>query len=50
MLVEVMTDNKKRTVSELRHYFVKHGGNLGSAGSVAWMFKKRGSIAIEKSW
>ncbi len=49
MLVEVTTDNRNRTVSEIRHMFTKGGGNLGEAGSVAWMFSKKGYIAIEKS-
>src|SRR3989339_29604 len=40
ILVEAMTDNPTRTVSELRNVFSKHGGNLGSEGCVAWMFKK----------
>jgi YebC/PmpR family DNA-binding regulatory protein len=49
MIVEVVTDNRNRTVSEIRHVFSKNGGNMGEAGSVAWMFKKKGYIAIEKS-
>jgi len=48
VLVEVMTDNKNRTVSEIRHIFSKHGGNLGENGCVAWMFEKKGSIVIGK--
>ncbi|HJZ11870.1 MAG TPA: YebC/PmpR family DNA-binding transcriptional regulator, partial [Acidobacteriota bacterium] len=48
VLVEVMTDNKNRTVSELRHVFSRNGGNMAEAGSVAWMFSKRGSIVIDK--
>jgi YebC/PmpR family DNA-binding regulatory protein len=48
MLVEIMTDNKNRTVSEIRHIFSKQGGNMGEAGSVAWMFHKSGYIAVEK--
>ncbi len=46
ILVEGTTDNRNRTVSEIRHIFSKHGGNLGGAGSVAYMFKPRGVIAI----
>jgi YebC/PmpR family DNA-binding regulatory protein len=46
ILVEGTTDNRNRTVSEIRHIFTKHGGNLGGAGSVAYMFKPRGVIAI----
>lgn len=49
MLVETMTDNRNRTVAELRHLFTKHGGSLGEAGSVAWMFDKKGLIVIDKS-
>ncbi len=48
VLVEVMTDNKNRTVAEIRHIFSKHGGNLGENGCVAWMFDKKGSILIDK--
>ena len=46
ILVEATTDNRNRTVSEIRHLFTKHGGNMGGAGSVAYMFKPRGYIAI----
>ena len=46
MLIEVMTDNKNRTVSEIRYMLTKHGGNLGGAGSVAWMFDTKGIITI----
>ncbi len=48
ILVECATDNKNRTVSELRHLFTKHGGNLGESGSVAWMFAKRGYFALPR--
>ena len=48
VLVEVMTDNKNRTVAEIRHIFSKHGGNLGENGCVSWMFDKKGSILIDK--
>jgi len=47
--VEVSTDNRNRTVSEIRHAFGKNGGNMGEAGSVAWMFKKKGDIVIPKA-
>jgi YebC/PmpR family DNA-binding regulatory protein len=47
VLVEVMTDNKNRTVAEVRHAFNKCGGNLGTDGSVAYLFEKRGQILIE---
>jgi YebC/PmpR family DNA-binding regulatory protein len=49
LLVEVTTDNRNRTVSEIRHTFGKNGGNLGEAGSVAWMFHKKGYIVVPKS-
>ena len=49
MLVETMTDNRNRTVAELRHLFSKNGGNLGEAGSVAWMFDKKGLIVVDKA-
>ncbi|MBW2631503.1 MAG: YebC/PmpR family DNA-binding transcriptional regulator [Deltaproteobacteria bacterium] len=48
VLVEVMTDNKNRTVAEIRHIFSKHGGNLGENGCVSWMFEKKGSIIFSK--
>ncbi len=47
VLVEVLTDNKNRAASEVRHSFNKYGGNLGEPGSVAWMFGKKGSIVFE---
>ena len=43
-----MTDNKNRTVAEVRHIFSKHGGNLGENGCVGWIFSKKGSIVIDK--
>jgi len=49
MMVEVATDNKNRTVSEIRHLFSRFGGNLGEANCVAWMFSKRGSVTVEKA-
>ncbi|HTX77838.1 MAG TPA: YebC/PmpR family DNA-binding transcriptional regulator [Terracidiphilus sp.] len=49
ILVEVTTDNRNRTVSEIRHTFSKNGGNLGSSGSVMHMFSKKGVITVEKS-
>ena len=49
VLVELTTDNRNRTVSEIRHAFGKNGGNLGESGSVAWMFKKKGDIVVAKS-
>lgn len=47
VLVETMTDNVNRTVSEVRHGFTKHGGNLGTSGSVAYLFSKRGELWFE---
>jgi len=49
LLVEVTTDNRNRTVSEIRHAFTKGGGNMGEAGSVSWMFQKKGSIIVSKA-
>ena len=46
ILVETMTDNKNRTVAEVRHAFSRGGGNLGTDGSVAFMFEKRGQISL----
>ncbi len=48
ILMEVLTDNKKRTVAEIRHLITKYGGNLGENGSVAWMFDRKGMITIKK--
>ena len=48
ILVDCMTDNKNRTVADIRHYFSKSGGNLGESGCVSWMFEKKGSIMIDK--
>jgi YebC/PmpR family DNA-binding regulatory protein len=47
--LEVLTDNKNRTVSELRHIFTKNGGRMGESGCVAWMFKRKGYIVIDKT-
>ena len=49
VIVEIMTDNKNRTVAEIRHIFSKHGGNLGENGCVAWIFAKKGSIVIDRN-
>src|SRR3954452_21706423 len=49
VIIDVLTDNKNRTVGELRHALTKHGGTLAEANAVAWMFSKRGYIVIEKS-
>ncbi len=48
VLVECMTDNRNRTVADVRHYFAKSNGNLGENGCVAWMFDKRGQILVDK--
>jgi YebC/PmpR family DNA-binding regulatory protein len=47
IFVETQTDNRVRTVAEIRHLFSKHGGNMGESGSVAWMLHKKGSIIID---
>ena len=47
VMVDCMTDNRNRTASEVRHAFTKHGGNLGTDGSVAYMFSKQGIISYE---
>ena len=48
LMVEVLTDNKNRAVGEIRHLLTKHGGNLGSANSVAWLFDKRGYVLVDR--
>lgn len=49
VLVECMTDNRNRTVAEVRSFFSKSGGNLGETGCVSWMFDKKGSLLVDKS-
>jgi YebC/PmpR family DNA-binding regulatory protein len=49
LLIEAMTDNRNRTVAEIRHLFSKNGGNLGESGSVGWMFEKKGYILVDKA-
>ena len=49
VLMEVLTDNKNRTVADIRHIMTKHGGNLGENGSVSWMFNKKGEIILDLS-
>ncbi|RMG70205.1 MAG: YebC/PmpR family DNA-binding transcriptional regulator, partial [Nitrospirae bacterium] len=49
LLIEVLTDNKNRTVSEIRHLLSKHGGSLGEAGCVSWIFEKKGLILVDKN-
>ena len=48
IMMEIITDNRNRTVADIRHLLTKHGGNLGENGSVSWMFDKKGQIIIEK--
>ncbi|MEW5762284.1 MAG: YebC/PmpR family DNA-binding transcriptional regulator [Bacillota bacterium] len=48
ILVRTLTDNRNRTAAEIRHLFSKHGGNLGEAGCVAWMFEPRGLIIVDR--
>jgi len=48
IIVDVLTDNKNRAVSEIRHAFSKNGGNLGAEGAVSWMFTKKGVISVDK--
>jgi len=48
IIVDVLTDNKNRAVSEIRHAFSKNGGNLGAEGAVSWMFTKKGVISVGK--
>ena len=47
VMINVLTDNRNRTVSEIRHLFSKNGGNLGESGSVSWMFNRKGQIIID---
>ncbi len=49
LLIEITTDNKNRTLSEIRHTLGKHGGNMGEAGCVSWMFSKKGYIVVERA-
>ena len=49
IMVDVMTDNRNRTASDVRHVFTKYGGNMGASGSVGWMFDRKGVIAVDKS-
>jgi YebC/PmpR family DNA-binding regulatory protein len=48
LMIEVLTDNKNRTVGEIRHLLGKHNGNLAAENSVAWMFSRKGQILVEK--
>jgi YebC/PmpR family DNA-binding regulatory protein len=49
VLVEVLTDNRNRAVADVRHLFERHGGSLGSAGCVAWMFSQKGLIVLPRN-
>lgn len=49
VLIDVLTDNKQRTIAEIRHIFTKHGGSMGEAGCVAWMFKRKGVLFVDKT-
>ncbi|HEY0386544.1 MAG TPA: YebC/PmpR family DNA-binding transcriptional regulator [Pyrinomonadaceae bacterium] len=49
IMVDSMTDNRNRTVAEIRHIFSKNGGNLATSGAVGWIFEKKGYIVVEKS-
>jgi YebC/PmpR family DNA-binding regulatory protein len=48
IFIEALSDNKNRTVSELRHIFTRNGGRIGESGCVSWMFKRKGYIVVEK--
>ncbi len=49
VMIDAMTDNRKRTVAEIRHLLAKNGGNLGETGSVNWLFDKKGYIVVDKA-
>src|SRR5262247_3299445 len=49
LLIETVTDNRNRTVAEIRHIFSKNGGNLGESGSGGWMFDKKGYLVVDKA-
>jgi YebC/PmpR family DNA-binding regulatory protein len=48
LMIQTLTDNKNRTVGEIRHLLSKHNGNLGAENSVAWMFSRKGQVVVEK--
>ena len=50
VFVETLTDNRNRTSQDIRHAFTRNGGNLGESGSTAWMFARKGSIQVEKTF
>ena len=49
-MVDCMTNNRNRTVADVRHAFTKRGGNLGTDGSVAYLFKKQGQLLLRRAW
>jgi YebC/PmpR family DNA-binding regulatory protein len=49
LIVHALTDNRNRTLPEIRHLFAKHGGNLGETNCVSWMFEKKGYIVVGKA-
>jgi YebC/PmpR family DNA-binding regulatory protein len=49
IMLEILTDNRNRTAGEIRHLFSRHGGSLGEAGCVAWMFRRRGFLAVDRN-
>lgn len=49
ILLEVLTDNRNRTVAEIRHIFSRHGGSLGESGCVSWMFSRKGYLSVNKN-
>jgi YebC/PmpR family DNA-binding regulatory protein len=49
VMLDILTDNRNRTAADIRHLFAKHGGNLGEAGCVAWMFDKKGLFLVDKT-
>jgi YebC/PmpR family DNA-binding regulatory protein len=48
IMLQVLTDNRNRAVAEIRHIFTRHGGNMGEAGCVGWMFHKKGYITVDR--
>ncbi|MFQ5639244.1 MAG: YebC/PmpR family DNA-binding transcriptional regulator [bacterium] len=48
LYIEILTDNRKRTVADVRHHMSKHGGNMAESGAVAWIFEKKGLITLPK--
>ena len=48
LLIDILTDNRNRTVSEIRHVFSRNNGNMAEAGAVSWMFHKKGTVVVDK--